>query len=178
MANRWSAVRKRLEEDLLCEKLYGRVQYFITHYRKAHDESGRFAVRVDGKDIIFAHPFNEVAVDRNTDRVKEELCEQRSWETLLEEAPERYEEIYRKGDMMCIRNNQMEIYHMTEAIRDYLNAPIQQSIQSENPAVRMFAVLDRRVGKRTLRTLRDTLDQQPEWLKPIYRLRFEAEEIL
>ncbi|SKC84591.1 hypothetical protein [Maledivibacter halophilus] len=31
-------LKKRLEQDLLCEKLRCRVKYFITKYRKTHDE--------------------------------------------------------------------------------------------------------------------------------------------
>ena len=41
----------------------------------------------------------------------------------------------------------------------------------------MFAILDRRVGKRTLEKLKDTLDEQPEWLKQFYILRIEAENL-
>lgn len=41
----------------------------------------------------------------------------------------------------------------------------------------MFAILDRRVGKRTLDKLKGVLDEQPEWLKQFYVLRFEAENL-
>lgn len=49
---------------------------------------------------------------------------------------------------------------------------------SENPVIRMFAVLDRRVGKRTLERMKQELELQPDWLQRIYRLRLEAEKIL
>jgi len=41
MGDSWSGVRKRLEQDLLCDALKGRLKYFITKYNNAHDESGR-----------------------------------------------------------------------------------------------------------------------------------------
>lgn len=41
----------------------------------------------------------------------------------------------------------------------------------------MFAILDRRIGKRTLSDIKDSLDNQPEWLKIFYRLRLESEGI-
>jgi len=44
--------------------------------------------------------------------------------------------------------------------------------------VRLLAVLDRRVGKRTLEKLKDEVDKQPEWLKKFYLLRLEAEGII
>lgn len=178
MANSWSGVRRRLEQDLLCERLRGRVQYFLTHYHGAPDAYGRFSLRVDGKEIVFAHPYNDLAVSRLSDRMKDEFGEKRDWLTLDKEDSERYETIFREADRRAIHNNQMEIYHMTRAIREYLNQPIRQSIHSENPAVRMFAVLDRRVGKRTLRTLRNKMDDQPPWLRPIYQLRLAVEELL
>lgn len=37
-----------------------------------------------------------------------------------------------------------------EALENYRNQSIQDSINSENPLEKMFAVLDRRIGKRTL----------------------------
>ena len=40
----------------------------------------------------------------------------------------------------------------------------------------MLAILDRRVGKRSLSALRDTVSQQPEWLQNFYRLRMDAED--
>lgn len=49
MPESWSVIRKRLEQNFLCEKLRGRVQYFKTIYHGAPDEYVRFSVRVDGK---------------------------------------------------------------------------------------------------------------------------------
>ena len=63
------------------------------------------------------------------------------------------------------------------ALEVYRQSPIQASLEAENPLVRMFAVLDRRVGKRTLMKLRETVVQQPAWLAFFYRLRLEAEGI-
>ena len=60
---------------------------------------------------------------------------------------------------------------------EYRNQDIGESLSSENPIVRMFAISDRRVGKRTLVKEKSTIEQQPEWLKQFYYLRFEAEKI-
>ena len=42
---------------------------------------------------------------------------------------------------------------------------------------RMFALLDRRTGKRTLEKLRSTVGDLPEWLQMIYYIRLEAEHM-
>ncbi|UPA29124.1 hypothetical protein L0P85_10945 [Terrisporobacter glycolicus] len=40
----------------------------------------------------------------------------------------------------------------------------------------MFAIMDRRIGKRTLRKLADQVDIQPEWLQFFYKLRLDSEK--
>lgn len=64
-----------------------------------------------------------------------------------------------------------------EALEIYRNQPIADSICAANPIVRMFALLDRRVGKRRLLTLQDALCKDPAWLTRFYALRIEAEKI-
>ena len=62
-----------------------------------------------------------------------------------------------------------------KSLENYRNHSIQDSIQSENPLERMFAVLDRRVGKRSLGKLKETMEEQSEWLQQFYKLRLSAE---
>ena len=176
MSNSWSGVRKRLEQDLLCPKLRGRVQYFLTHYHGAPDNYGRFAVRLDGREIVFANPYNERYTTRAANDAKSELNETRRWWELYETDRPRYDEIFRRADLACIERGELEIYHVTDALREYLQAPIRDALFSENPAVRMFAVLDRRIGKRTLSRLAGSVGQQPDWLRPFYCARLAAED--
>ena len=63
------------------------------------------------------------------------------------------------------------------ALETYRNQDITKSIFSKNPLVRMFAILDRRIGKRTLVKIKETLNEQPDWLKKIYQLRLDAEKV-
>lgn len=63
-----------------------------------------------------------------------------------------------------------------EALEIYRKQDIQNSIDSQNPLVRMFAILDRRIGKRTLVKIRDRMEEQPEWLRTFYKLRLDAED--
>lgn len=51
---------------------------------------------------------------------------------------------------LALENGDIDIYDFTDAIKEY-RLPIEQSLASKNPFVRMFAVLDRRVGRRTLK---------------------------
>lgn len=64
-----------------------------------------------------------------------------------------------------------------EALGEYRQQPISDSQVSDNPIVRMFAVLDRRTGKRSLEKMKQTISVQPEWLQKFYLLRMDAEDI-
>lgn len=61
------------------------------------------------------------------------------------------------------------------ALEAYRNSDIADSLTAGDPIQRMFAVLDRRTGKRSLKKLTDTLDAQPAWLWEIILLRADAE---
>jgi hypothetical protein len=61
------------------------------------------------------------------------------------------------------------------ALNVYRNNDIDSSIHSNNPIVRMFALLDRRTGKRTLLNIKDTFMSDHDWLRKVYEIRTEAE---
>lgn len=179
MPKSWSGLRKELENDFICDSLKGRIQYFLTHYHGAPDNYGRVAVRVDGKEIIRGNPYSFfIKYSGITDQAKRELdIPRRKWtgkEFLYDEENKAVEQ---SVEEMAIEDGVFEIYHITDAIREYKNQPIEQSICSVNPVIRMFAVLDRRVGKRTLKKIAEAIEEQPEWLQYFYKLRLDAEGI-
>ena len=59
------------------------------------------------------------------------------------------------------------------ALEKYRNSDIRTGLLSDDPIVRMFAILDRRAGKRTLRAMADTIAEGPEWLKRVYEFRMD-----
>lgn len=71
----------------------------------------------------------------------------------------------------------MKTTHFSIWTRRYINQSITESLDDENAVVRMFAILDRRVGKRTLVKLASNIDSQPEWLQKFYWLRVDVEGI-
>ncbi len=58
-----------------------------------------------------------------------------------------------------------------------MSQDISDSVKDEDPVVSMFAILDRRIGKRTLKKIAETVNEQPEWLQYFYRLRLDADGI-
>lgn len=180
MANSWSGLRKQLENEFLCEKLRGRVQYFLTHYHGAPDKYGRIAIRVNGHECVFGNPYSYFVKGYATMEhsiKKENNVPLREWtpkEMLYDEENSVIENVVKE---IAINDGVFEIYDITDAIRIYTQSPIDISLRHKNPIVRLFAILDYRVGKRTLIKLADTVEYQPKWLQFFYKLRLETENI-
>lgn len=49
--------------------------------------------------------------------------------------------------------------------------------QKNNLLIKIFGLIDKRVGKRTLARIRDTMQMESELIQYFYRLRCEAEGI-
>ncbi|MDR1000554.1 MAG: hypothetical protein LBL96_07130 [Clostridiales bacterium] len=165
MAYSWSAMRKCLERDYLCDSLKGRVQYFATRYREPHDNEGRVAIRIDGREVykscwydwtikrdIAWKEFN-LAMGRNSSYI--EACDVIELEAL------------NKGGF-----DQFLFY---DAFYEYHNQSISESLKSKDPIVRLFAIFDKRVGKRRLAEYVNDIEKQPEWLQFFYGLRITVE---
>ncbi len=181
MGNSWSALRRELEDDFLCDALKGRVQYFITHYHKAPDNYGRVAIRVDGKEVIMGNPYDYYVKGYvfKEYSIKSELeIPRRQWSSKGTLYDKENEEIENMVNQMAINDGVFHIYDITSAIRAYKNSDVKLNINSPNPIIRMFTVMDRRIGKRTLIKIIPEMEKQPEWLQFFYKLRFEAEGLL
>lgn len=179
MGESWSRIKKRLEQDLLCEKIRGRVKYFIIKYRKSHDEESRIAILIDEKEVIRGNIYDFYReADPLIDKIRaEQEIPRRSWngkETLYDNENK---ELEKRVDEICIDKGIIDPYLFTKALDFYLHHSIKESINSTNPLVWLFAILDRRIGKRTLYKVKDEVNDQPEWLKQFYKLRLDVENI-
>lgn len=155
----WSAMRKYLENEMLCDSLRGRVRYHFTTYPNM-DGCGHFEVFVDGKSAkIFSMDYAASQLYKKSDKSKN------FWENYWAEKEN------------SAVHQEFDDTDFAQALKEYRSSDIQTSIKSENSVVRMFAVLDRRLGKRTLSELKNTLSEQPEWLRLFYELRLSGEKI-
>jgi len=61
------------------------------------------------------------------------------------------------------------------AATSFLQTPIMEALYSDNYIIRIFAIVDRRIGKKTLQKVRENGDYQnfPAWVKQFYELRLE-----
>ena len=161
----WGEVRKLLEQDFLCNSLKGRVRYFATKYHRAPDRTGRVCILVDDQEIINM-PFQTEDRIYAAAHAKRSNSNKSYWE-LIEETQKEYHGrgVYYPGDFGY-------------ALDEFLSNQIASSLCSGNWLVRLLAVLDRRVGKRTLLKLKEELDTLPDWLQFFYHLRLESEQLL
>ena len=168
MASSWSAMRKILEQENICESLKGRIQYFATCYRKSHDELGRVAIRLDGNEI-FKSCYYDYDIKRH--EVWDKINASKNRRTSYSESAEEIE----IGVLVEGAFSQHGFY---DAFHIYTNSNISDSLKCSNPVVRLFAVLDKRVGKRKLKNLLSEIETQPEWLQIFYKLRLEVDGII
>ena len=122
----WSILKSRIK-DFICPELKGRIDFHLTSYRKSHDGADKIWITID-KQKIFSfsyYPYELAEAELyhqklNPGQVEKDLQER---------------QIHRPRDF-------------GEARREYLDLPINQALESSNPIIRAFALVDRRAGKR------------------------------
>ena len=165
MASSWSGMRKILEQENICDSLRGRIQYFVTRYRGSHDAVSRVAIRVDGGEIIRSNYYDWDAKRRQ------------AWAGMPEERPWRNDEARVRGEREAVDRGGFDRDVFYAAFAFYRDHSITECLQSPDAVVRLFAILDRRVGKRRLATIARQIGDQPQWLQFFYRLRLDGEGI-
>jgi len=159
-------MRKILEQDNICDSLKGRIQYFQTCYRGAHDQTSRIAIRLDGEEIFRSSYFDWAKKQYMA------LCE------LRESADgEKYRTAFYE-ETNHLASGQGGIPSFLSSFYNYHNSSIDKNLASHDPVVRLFAIMDKRVGKRRLAKLLTEVEKQPEWLQVFFKLRLEAEGIV
>ena len=156
-------MRKYLEQEMLAEKLKGRIRYGCTTY-VGMDGCRIFEVCIDGEQVkrFSLETVNTYFIDSGYTKIKKPSGIGEYWEefwSLLDQYP------------VTARTEYTDV-EFCQALEKYRNQDINESIYSENQLVRMFAVLDRRIGKRTLVKIKKFIQEQPEWLNRFYQLRF------
>jgi hypothetical protein len=179
MGHSWSGIKKRLEKDLIAPSLVGRVKYFITKYREAHDDEARFAIIVDGEEVLKANIFDFYKSYNPLLSITKEKLNVPDREYIGDEILFHKEnrEVENNVEETLLNQGVFPVYSFTDAVTEYLNQSIEKSLCSDNPLTRILAIFDRRVGKRTLNKISLTLGEQPEWVQIFYKLRLDAEHI-
>ena len=165
----WSGIRNKLENDYLCQTLRGHIQYFATSYSKSADHEGRAAVRLDGKEILRSDYYTYF------EKVWAKFHHLRS--TTMKDCDSAKEAID-LSHAHALEQGTFDQKVFYEAFHEFDNQSIEKSLVSKNPLVRIFALLDRRVGKRRLLALESSMERELEWVRVFYVIRMQAEGLL
>jgi hypothetical protein len=147
----WSKLKTRIRE-FICPELSNRVDFHLTSYRESHDGADKVWITVDGLRVLSCKHYRHewARLDAYYDGLRGEQIE-----SLL-----RGKEIHSPNDF-------------GDAMRAYLDLPIGDALKSGNPLIKAFAIIDRRVGRRTLEKL-EIDDSEHSLVKTFYELRLAA----
>lgn len=163
----WSGIKKKLECDYLADSLKGRISYFATSYSYASDHVGRAAIKLDGVEIVKSDYYKLQQFQWES---YQEIKDTSNGADISDVWKESWREAVNKGGF----DNQM----FYSAFEEYDNQSIESSLKSNNALVRIFAIMDRRVGKRRLKDLVEAWENEQNWIKFFLHLRLEAEGVL
>lgn len=160
----WDPIRKRLEEDLLAEKLRGIIRYYCPVCGECPEDMS--LVRFNGRELLLGEyfRFDRVAV---TDL----------WREISKTGGLTQPEAWERGIYAALENGVLDAPMVYYTAHKVINSSIEKSLYGENALARMYALLDRRTGKRRLKRLADKIDEEPEWLRQFYLIRLETEGI-
>ena len=154
---KWSKLKKSIEEKF-ADSLGGRVNLYATRYTSGSYYMVRGWITIDGEEIAnFSTPDNNNKYGWKTPDINERIPEEERTEGAAAE----------KGEFSR--------WEFMDACRDYLNISIEDALVSENPVIRSFAMLDKRLGKRRLKLI-ERNGLHPLALK-LLNLRLECENL-
>ena len=159
----WSSIRRKLENEYLALSLRGRIQYFVTRYKFSHDQEGRVAILLDGEEVLRGNYYNKFFKSDLFPRDEKYLSRIRNEYSYIDEVA---------LELGCF--DQRSFYL---SFKEFDNQSIEDSLKSDNLLVRIFAILDRRIGKRRLVKMRNEIENEPEIFQFFYNVRVEAEQI-
>jgi hypothetical protein len=144
----WSKLRSRIK-SLIAPELRDRIDFHLTSYRESHDGADKVWITVDDKRVFDCKHYSR---ERASDAANASGIRGDQIESALRDAG-----VHGPKDF-------------GSAMRAYLDMPVNEALDSSDPLVRAFAIVDRRVGKRTLANL-DLSDCDHTLVNAFYKLR-------
>lgn len=142
---RWSKLRKELK-DRLADNLKGRLDYHLTTYKNSTGFLGRAWITYDGEEII---NFSNMDTLNRFQTYSNAAAET----TYISHDP--IESSQRSKDKI-MEIGEFSKYDFGHNALEFLNLNVFDCLKSENPILQILAVVDNRVGKRSLQKLQNT----------------------
>lgn len=168
---KWSKAKRHLK-SFTCESLKSRIDFHMINYRKAHDQLGRAVITVDKIEKL---SMCTIIAEREEYYKVEEIRDSQD--------DFNYDEASHNIHLQDLAHQQLKeegIYGQYDfffGIEEYFNNSIEESLKSTDAFILLLCMIDRRVGKRTLRKMEAQLKQMHPLVESFYRRRCEAENI-
>lgn len=183
----WSKLKQNLE-GFLCPELAGHVKYCATGYRYTPDKPGRCYITVDKKEVLNLSTATATLMWFQTEQeirrcsttpisicqedleiLRNEMGELVPEERLKVIARDRKLAIYAK-EMIAAQEALCKSNFYAEA-NLFLSESIENSLESKDILLNIFALLDRRVGKKRLLNLSEKMKLKHPMVQYFYQLR-------
>jgi hypothetical protein len=160
----WSKLKSRVKA-LICPELKDRIDFHVTRYRKAHSWISESWVTVNGERIF------DCGSRTYASEAAYEFLSHKESSSDVDVGDEDWsmQEVLKRREIH-------EPQHMGEAMRAYLDLPIDQALKSDNPFIKALAMVDRRIGKRTISKL-GIEKLEHSLVKAFYELRCDSAHI-
>lgn len=172
--SRWSKWKKRMEE-FTCDELKDRIAFHATVYRETHDQRGKVWIELDKKIIFQA---NSLEWQMEHYKLSNEIREINNCSDFTDsDQASGYYQAYNDAERILRQQNKLDDFHFYNAMRLYFNSSYEESLESKEVLIRIFCLLDRRLGKRRLEALK-VKNEDCEAIKTLYKLRCELAGII
>jgi hypothetical protein len=161
----WSKLKGRVK-PLICDELRSRIDFHVTGYHRRRSTKVRSGViTVDGEPIA----------KLSYDRFQRESC---GWYGSVRgeldaggiwggpSSAETAWSVYQSDEIHPPQQ-------LGEAMRAFLEMPVLEALKSANPFIRSFAIIDRRIGRRTLEDM-EIGETDHSLVQAFYSLRMET----
>ena len=169
---KWSKAKKYLK-SFICESLKDRIDFHIINYRKAHDQLGRAVITVDKKEVLnMCTITSDIALYR------------KEWDIRRNQNIEY--DVYDRNQNYAIGEQAHNLikakgifaqYDFFDSLEEYFSSSIEKSLISADMVIKILSLIDRRVGKRTLQKLNESIKGESDMIKYFYQLRCDAEGV-
>jgi len=155
---KWSKLKKIIEDNF-AGSVSGRVNIFVTRYTSGSYFMVRGWITIDKAEVAnFSTPDNYNKFEWDTPDINNRIPDEERSEGNAVEKGE-----FSRADFL-------------DACREFISMNIDEALKSDNPVIRAFAMLDRRLGKRRLKLI-DRENLHPLVSKCL-NFRLECEGIL
>lgn len=167
----WSKVKKKIN-SYTCDSLKGRVEFRLTNYRKTHDQTGRAYITVDKKEVLNMCSLISASA---TFFKEEEIRDQQNIEYDIDNAKQNID-VQAQAREIIMSEGIFAQYDFFDSVEEYFNLPIEKVLKSDNMVIKILCLIDKRVGKRTLQKMKETIKDEKEIIQYFFKLRCAADE--